>query len=277
MILIHGVSPEQIQMLPLSALERSILSKKQNSPVVYRYESLGALNFELKTRASIVEAAKALNASGVDFADFDKSRCNEQFWTRMENGGFQLRSDVLPSDGINDIFRNGKLYAFECSMAIVMVLYKAILDVLPMQTFNRHFQNLILYGWHYDKDLPLRKVESGLEVYPGDVQYFKNPDYDPETPEWQGENVVVLADDLYFGHGIGIRTSRGMIDALNGARRPFSHTSAYLMDEVVILEYELLRTLPLREERTGTGNGDAVIAQIGTRTYSYKNGKFEVV
>ncbi|WP_028594448.1 protein-glutamine gamma-glutamyltransferase [Paenibacillus assamensis] len=271
MILIHGVSAEQINMLPLSFLERSILNKKQNSPVVYRYDSLGALHFELKTRASIVEAAKALDASGADFADFDKSRCNEQFWTRMENGGFQLRSDVLPSDGINDIFRNGKRYAFECSMAIVMVLYKGILDILPKQTFNRHFQDIILYGWHYDRDLPLRKIESGLEVYPGDVQYFKNPDYDPETPEWQGENVVVLADNLYFGHGIGIRTSRGMIDALNKARRPFSYTSAYLMDEVVILEYELLRTLPLREERTETDNEDVVIAHIGSRKCSYPN------
>ncbi|MCR8844978.1 protein-glutamine gamma-glutamyltransferase [Paenibacillus sp. SC116] len=277
MILINGVSPEQINMMPLSTLERSILSKKQNSPVVYRYDSLGALNFELKTRVSIVEAAKTLNASGVDFADFDKSRCNEQFWIRMENGGFQLRSDVLPSDGINDIFRNGKLYAFECSMAIVMVLYKAILDVLPKQTFNRHFQDLVLYGWHYDKDLPLRKIESGLEVYPGDVQYFKNPDYDPETPEWQGENVVVLGDDLYFGHGIGIRTSRGMIDALNKARRPFSYTSAYLMDEVVILEYELLRTLPLREERTGMDDVGVLTAHIGTQAYHYKNDKFDVV
>ena len=44
-------------------------------------------------------------------------------------------------------------------------------------------------------------------IIPGDVVYFNNPDFDPLTPQWRGENAVVLEDGTYFGHGIGIATA----------------------------------------------------------------------
>ncbi|MBD2871333.1 protein-glutamine gamma-glutamyltransferase [Paenibacillus arenilitoris] len=247
MIVVAGSDSFQINPIALTELERDILREKRRSPVVYRYPSLDALEFELKMRYHIVEAAKAMYASGVSFATFDESRSNERLWIRTANGGFQLRRGVLPSEGINDIFINGELYAFECAGAIIIMLYKAALDTLGDAEFNAHFQNLYLRDWQHDRDLSLITTSNLDEAYAGDVLYFKNPDHDPETPEWQGENVVKLDDNLYFGHGIGIESGQDMIAALNRMRRPGSRVSAYLQDLVVHPDFEALRMLFFRD------------------------------
>ena len=67
---------------------------------------------------------------------------------------------------------------------------------------------------------------------PGDVVYFNNPDFNPETPWWRGENAVVLEDGTYFGHGLGIGTAEQIIQALNKTRKPGSNQSAYLTNLV---------------------------------------------
>ncbi|KHF35255.1 Protein-glutamine gamma-glutamyltransferase [Paenibacillus sp. P1XP2] len=131
-------------------LWQKIVRAKKNSASVYRYASLAHLQFELKLRTAIVEAAKALRRSGVQFEDFEHSHCNERFWHLNNRGGFELRSDVTPAEGIRDIFANGPLYGFECATAIVIVLYKGLLDCIREKDFNRMFADLLLYDWHYD-------------------------------------------------------------------------------------------------------------------------------
>jgi protein-glutamine gamma-glutamyltransferase len=261
-----------INMSGLSAVEREIVEKKQRSPENYVYESPAALEFELNTRKHIVNAALALDASGADFASFETTRGNPYYWTRTRNGGLQLNNGVLPSDGINDIFRNGHLYAFECATATVIVLYKGVLDALGPEVFNSYFKDLLLYDWHYDSDLQLTTINNRQEAYPGDVQYFKNPDHDPNKPEWQGENVIVLGNGMYFGHGIGISSGSGIIAALNEERAPGSQTSAYLLDETFHPDFEYLRKLS--EGRSFPSlvvrsKGYTVIAKIGAHNYIY--------
>lgn len=242
-IVISGSDAGQINQLALSGLERSILQKKQNSRIVYRYDSPEALKFELAMRASIVNAAKAMQASGVRFETFENSKCNERYWTRTSTGGFQLKNGMSPSYAINDIFINGNLYGFECATAIVIIWYKAVLDMIGTAAFDAYFTRLYLRDWNHDSDLWLISTHDNKEVFPGDVLYFKNPDHDPETPEWQGENVVLLADNLYFGHGIGIESGEEIIAALNKARAPGSRRSAYLTDLVVFPNFEYIRRL----------------------------------
>ncbi|MCD9020235.1 protein-glutamine gamma-glutamyltransferase [Cohnella silvisoli] len=270
MILISNGDAEQISKLPLSQFEKDIVQNKWKSSVVYQYDSLDALEFELTMRTSIVKSANALNSSAVTFDTFENSRCNERLWSRTDNGGFQLRSGVLPSDGISDIFQNGRYYAFECSTAIVIVLYKAILDVIHKETFNNYFKDLYLRDWNSDSDLRLISTYNNQEAYPGDVLYFKNPDHDPEKPEWQGENTFKLADDLYYGHGIGRATSEKMISSLNEIRIPGSTTSAYLSELVMHPDFEHLRKLSPRESRLVVQNKhieNPIVASIGTKTY----------
>ncbi|EPY04504.1 transglutaminase [Paenibacillus alvei TS-15] len=272
MIEIAGVNTGQLNTLGLSELERNVIAAKQKSPVVYRYNSLDDLKFELRMRSNIVNAAKALHDSGVDFAGFDDSRCNERYWIRTDRGGFQLRRGVSPSAAINDIFHNGGQYAFECATAIIIVLYKAIIDTLGESVFDRYFQDLLLWDWNYDRNLRLVSNSNLAEAFLGDILYFRNPDYNPRTPEWQGENVVKLGNDLYYGHGIGITSSQGMITALNGARKHGSKTSAYLSNEVIHPDFDDLQRLQYgRDNRIVAAvpkhRGCGVAARIGAKTY----------
>ncbi|MCQ6563173.1 protein-glutamine gamma-glutamyltransferase [Paenibacillus mendelii] len=270
MIIVANMSADQLNELPFSQMDKEIIQAKNNSPVVYRYNSLDALQFELDLRSNIVKAAKDLYASKVDFAIFSKSRCNEVFWTRTPEGGFRLNRGVLPSDGIKDIYVNGRLYGFECATAMVILLYKAVLDTIGEDAFNTYFQNLLLYTWQYDEDLRLISVYNNQEAYLGDILYFTNPDYNPKTPEWQGENAVMLPDNLFYGHGIGIKTSEEMIASLNRRRIPGSGVSAYLSDEVVHPDFEHIRKLagnvnfPVPREAFPR---DVIVARIGKSVY----------
>lgn len=204
--------------------------------------NINAVQFERLTRGRVVQSALALNQSGVQFEIFEKSRCNEHYWTRTANGGFLLKASSKPSVAIRDIYSSGPLYAFECATAIVIVLYKAVLDSLDESSFDKLFSSLYLRDWHYDSDLGL-KVTQGRAVNPGDVVYFRNPDVNPLTPQWQGENAILLSNDLYYGHGVGVLTGAEIIVRLNLSRKPGSIVSAYLTETVVQLDYMYLLSL----------------------------------
>ncbi len=56
-------------------------------------------------------------------------------------------------------------------------------------------------------------------------------------PEWQGLNVVVLGEDLFYGHGLGIATGWEIVAGLNRLRRPGSIVSAHLLDLIVYPDF----------------------------------------
>ncbi|MCS7459100.1 protein-glutamine gamma-glutamyltransferase [Paenibacillus doosanensis] len=274
MIVISGGGPPQGAMA-LTDLERAIYREMDASPTKFTYPSWDAFFFELRLRASIITAAEDLERSDVSFASFKKSRCNEAYWTRKDNGGFLLNPDVRSSEAVRDIYLNGKKYAFECATAIIIVLYKGVLDVIGDALFDKLFANLYLYSWNYDRDLRLVTQFNGAEAFGGDVQYFKNPDVNPEWIEWQGENVVRLAPDLYYGHGIGITTGERIIAKLNRLRIEGSTVSAYLMDEVTHPDFAYLYKLtttgepPASRPTSALAGPGQVVAAIGGRTGIY--------
>ncbi len=209
-------------------LEQTILHVMFASPYTYSYRSMDALLFEIRFRVAITESSRELYYSGVQFADFYRSRCNPMFWDLLPDGAFQLKMGVPAAEAILDIYRNGRLYAFECATAMIIILYHAAVKMLPPAQFNRLFANMRLWGWKYDQDLQI--VHNIPPDYlPGDIRYVKNPDVNPLTPEWQGENVVDLGDGTFFGHGLGFRTVEGMIEALALRRRPGATRMPYLM------------------------------------------------
>ncbi|WP_379128385.1 protein-glutamine gamma-glutamyltransferase [Paenibacillus sp. sgz500958] len=239
----------------------------------FYYQSPEAIEFERRMRKAMVENAQALDASGAKFATFEESRGNEVYWMRTDNGGFQLKDNVLPSDGIRDIFRNGYLYGFECATAVVVVLYKATLDMIGDDAFNRNFNDLYLWNWHLHSNMKLIRTHHKSEMLPGDLVYFKSPDHDPDKPEWQGENAVLLGDDRYFGHGIGIESAEGIITSLNVERVPGSTTSAYLTDDALHPDFEYLQSLAagrivLTADRVHSQT--AIFARIGVSRRIYK-------
>jgi len=208
-------------------IKREIYQALENSPETFQYSSLHEFIFELNLRENIIKAARKLHESEITFAPFNYSKFNPRFWTKIKYG-YLLNENVMPSEAIKDVFSNGKEYAFECSTAIVLIFYKAVLDTIATSYFNSLFQRLLVWDWNYDHDLGII-TKRGRDFIPGDVVYFYNPDF--KHPVWTGENTVYLGGGLYFGHGIGIETEEGMIKALNTLRKPNSTKSAYLISQ----------------------------------------------
>jgi len=269
MITINGViaDPGSLAGRPQwTPVQRESIERMAESPTVFVYPHEGVLQFELTLRDLTVSAARALNQSGIGFETFRTTRCNQAFWQVTDSGGCRIRDQATPAQAILDIFQNGRLYGFECATAMLVVFYRAVLDAIGPQTFNRLFANLLLYDWQFDQDLGLTTVERTVHL-PGDVVYFKNPDFDPATPEWQGENAVVLGGGQYYAHGIGIATANRIVPFLNRQRKPDGDRSAYLMEQATRPNYRYLYqfrrssgTLP----RTG---GNRIVAQIGSAYY----------
>lgn len=225
---------ELINNYPANSIEQEVLKMMHNSTNNYNYKSTDELDFELKLRKAIVEASIALNKSRMDFAVFRETKCNDKYWIRTDVGGFLLKRDVKPSEAIQDIYKNSHLYATECATAMVIVYYKALLQVMGEALFDKLFTRIELMNWH---NIDPRLSEIGYTVkvkdfFPGDRRYFKNPDVDPKTPEWQGENVIDLSKGLYYGHGVGIRNGDYIIFDLNQNRKKDATQSAFLMDSV---------------------------------------------
>ncbi|MPN63583.1 Protein-glutamine gamma-glutamyltransferase [bioreactor metagenome] len=132
---------------------------------------------------------------------------------------------------------------------MVILYYKALLEVFGDELFDATFPKITLMNWHALDPL-IREVgipRPVADVLLGDRGYFDNPDVDPETPQWQGENVIVLPDDLYYGHGIGIRTADEMIRALNGNRFEGATQSAEFLDSLARPNFKKLYQVMPRE------------------------------
>ncbi|GLB60478.1 protein-glutamine gamma-glutamyltransferase [Cytobacillus sp. NCCP-133] len=208
-------------------VQREIFFALENSPEVHQYDSMHELLFEIMLRENIINAARQLHASPIEFAPFNTSRFNPLIWRRTKYG-YLLDPAVLPSDAIMDVYIHSREYAFECTTAIVLIFYKAVLGSISVSRFNTLFQGLLVWDWNYDYDLSII-TKKGRNFIPGDVVYFYNPDY--EHPVWMGENAVYLGGGMYFGHGIGMETEAGMIRALNTLRKPGSMRDAYLISQ----------------------------------------------
>lgn len=208
----------------------------------YQYTSLSELEFEIKFRINIIKASIELYRSDFSFEVFDDAKCNAKYWELTPEGGFLLKDGVKASDAIMDIFQNGDEYATECATAMVIIYYKALLSIYPEELFNKVFPKIHLMNWHYiNKELRhIGYVEKYPDYLPGDRRYFKNPDVNPETPEWQGENVIDLGNDTYYGHGIGVGDADEIINSLNENRKEDSKTSAYFMDVAARPNFKLL-------------------------------------
>ena len=190
---------------------------------------LGASNFmQAKIQASIINAAKAFGAAqvagnGVGFANKSgQDRVNQELWWMGYGGKMGVRQNVRPSDAINDVFAHGEKYACECATGTLLILYKGILDAIGPKDFDVAFAKTRLFRWEIKADaFKAAEREGNLPgFWPGDHTYFKNPEFDPALPQWQGENVIYLGQGMFFGHGVGTKTGPEIIDALNNIRKP---------------------------------------------------------
>lgn len=217
---------------PENGVESVILNTLSSSEIQYPYSSPGELEFELKLRREIIKAADDQNKSRLSFGVFRESTCNPDFWIRQEDGGFALKQGVKPNDAIRDIYNNSSLYRTECATAILIVYFKALAEVFPEDLYNSVFSNIYLMNWHrIEREIrDVGLMRTAKDFMPGDRRYFNNPDVDPLTPEFQGENVIDMGNGIYYGHGIGKARADVFVRALNNVRKQDSELSAYIMD-----------------------------------------------
>lgn len=273
MIQLLGMPFQQSDMWLSDSIERVIMQRINEDQVVYSYQSINELSFELKLRKNIILSARALNRSKVRFEVFEKSSCNPQYWHLTSTGGFLLRYGVKPSDAIQDIYMNSSQYAFECATAKLIIYYHAVLNVIGTYFFNQLFHNIYLYSWHFDPDLGLQTNYTDY-VLPGDVVYFNNPDFNPQTPQWIGENAVVLEDGTYFGHGIGIGTVEQIIHVLNKKRKPGANQSAYLTNLVTRLSFNHLAKISMRQRDYSIHKYQHIVISHNTSSISFDQYRF---
>lgn len=216
-----------------NSIERQLLNKMAASSEKYQYDNLNQLKFELNLRKEIINATVNLDNSNLGFSVFKHSKCNSKYWTRTDNGGFLLKS-AKPNEAINDIFTNGDKYATECATAMMIVYYKALLNIYGSELFNKVFSKIYLMDWDITEPL-LKEADTPIaatDILLGDRVYFNNPDFNPATPEWIGENAIALPDSLFYGHGIGMKTADTIIQDLNSKRKEYATESAYLLNSV---------------------------------------------
>ncbi|MEH7460290.1 protein-glutamine gamma-glutamyltransferase [Bacillus pseudomycoides] len=258
---------------PFATEKQQILAIMTGNQEVYSFRTADELSFDLNLRINIITSALELFQSGFQFRTFQQSFCNPEFWQRTSLGGFQLRPGVPSSVAIRDIFKNGKMYGTECATAMIIIFYKALLALYDEETFNHLFANLLLYTWDYDHDLKLI-TKTGGDIVPGDLVYFKNPQVNPASIEWQGENAIYLGNYFYYGHGVGVKTKEQIIYLLNDRRIPYAFISAYLTDFITRIDSRLMSQhastsnlqttlgfIPIRD--------DAIVATIGHTTTIY--------
>lgn len=222
--------------LHFNRVQRDIYFALENSSSLYQYDNVHQLLFEIVLRENIIKAAQMLHDSQAEFAPFITSKFNPVKWRKTKYGYLQ-NPNVLPSEAIRDVFQNSSEYAFECTTAIVLIFYKAVLDSISISHFDILFQDLLVWDWKHDRDLGIIS-ERGGDFIPGDVVYFFNPEYD--HPVWSGENAVYLGRGLYFGHGIGVKTAEGMVASLNTLRKKDATISAYLISQHTRLNIKYL-------------------------------------
>lgn len=226
-------------------IEREIITKMDISKERYEYNSLEQLQFELTLRKNIVIASVNLNKSDMSFKVFRKSICNKEYWERTEEGGFLLKKGIKPSVAIKDITINSSKYGTECATAMIIVYYEALLNTFKEKLFNELFTKIHLMNWHYIDNLLYEAgyIEKQSDYLPGDRRYVYNPDVNPVTPEWQGENLIDLSGGRYYGHGIGIGSAYEIISELNKQRKDNATVSAYLLDSAARLDFKNLANI----------------------------------
>ena len=223
-----------------NSMQRDIITKMDLSKERYEYNSLNQLQFELELRKNIVITAERLNKSSVSFKTFPKSKCNTNYWDRTTEGGFILKNGVTPSDAIKDIFINSYKYGTECATAMIIIYYQAMLNIFGDKFFNELFPKIQLMNWHYIDNIleDIGYIKKRSDYFPGDRRYVVNPDVNPAKPEWQGENVMYLGNEVYFGHGIGITNMNEIISALDKYRIEGAKETAHLLDSAARINFK---------------------------------------
>lgn len=221
---------------------------------VINVQSVGeALRDRVKIGAAMVGACEDMDGAKHRFALIKDHAFNPAFWEPRGGGSFALKAGVKPSDAVKDMFANPDQYQFECATALVIVHYKAMLDLLGPKDFDAACANLQMGPWVYESTMSTHwKIDGSGSTEAtaarrealrgGDYTYIRNWEVSDQGRDagWQGENVIALGNGQYYGHPFGIATEDHIVNYLNGHRNAGSTRSASMLDLQARLDPSLL-------------------------------------
>ncbi len=189
---------------------------------------------------AVVNAAKKLAQAKTRFCSPWYMRFNPSFWELYKGDHYIVKEGQSPSAALLDIFNNKAFTpCHECSTAIIIIFYRAILDLIGNEHFDRVFdqsdirKKLIIGPMAYGRisnyitsiGAGNRRATSSqaANFKPGSYGYVRNwSHYNSESTYddgWQGENIIFLGDGFVFGHPFGIEKLSTVIDGVDSHRR----------------------------------------------------------
>ena len=197
---------------------------------------------------------------------------------RLDLWVFKLQPGVSASQALDAFFADAETYRMECATAISIVHYAAVRYAFRELTggdklFNQRFADMAIGRLSQGTENDLRQARITVptnQMRIGDHAYFHNPGAPPDAVRagWNGENVIILGDDTYFGHPFGITSSQVIIDSLNSVK-PQDAPTAYLDGPVYRLDAEpLWRTVADYLAQGGGGDTCTNVAPSGDYTCS---------
>jgi protein-glutamine gamma-glutamyltransferase len=145
----------------------------------------------------------------------DRMRGNVVSATRSFNATFGL--PVTPFQGagsaeVDRFFGSGSVPQCDCTAAAYIVLAKGLLDTIGATDFDALGYRSQAYP------IKRRQPITTAQMKLGDWTYFKNySDYlQVAGGAWQGENVIKVGSDQYWGHGGGVRSQSDWYSLLQG-------------------------------------------------------------
>jgi hypothetical protein len=137
-------------------------------------------------RSNVVASAPALNAA------------------QLGGHGSGIPRQATQSETVNQFFGNTPVGMIDCLDAVNLVLAEGLIRTLASGEFDRLGYNFNQLPTKYLATLRPRGSNNPQEMLAGDVGYFKNWPV-PEGYSEQGQNVVKLGPDSYWGFGFPSR------------------------------------------------------------------------
>jgi hypothetical protein len=163
----------------------------------------------------------------LEFSLLPQTHFDDRYF-RPDGRSVILRAGVRASQALDALYRDAEAYGMAGATAISVIHYQAIRWAYHHVTgsdelFDRQFRDMRIgqLGMGTENDLRAARENVGGEIQIGDHGYFSTPDVDPvaRLGGWNGENVIHLGGDAYFGHPFGISDARTIVSHLEAVRR----------------------------------------------------------
>jgi RHS repeat-associated protein len=165
-----------------------------------------------------IKAGQKVNIAPLLVVLEDRMRKNVVSATRSFSASFGLPVTLLQGSGsaeVNQFFSGRTDVQSDCTGAAYLVEAKGLLDTVGAADFDRLSDDG--QGYRYNTFPRVARDSALSQLKSGDWTYFRNYDDYPTGHAWQGENVIKVGDDQYWGFPKGALSLSAWYSALRNA------------------------------------------------------------